>query len=152
MVHSGYSSDGGHYYTYAREPMTSSEADLETYNKTSSWYVFNDSNVSLSSFESFKSVFKRFPRDTAYVMFYQKISKNNNSKLEDENITENNNKDQENKQETSLVGGASSPMIQQPAIPKLNSEVKLNVENDNVKFMREKERNSSAASSKSSNR
>ena len=146
MVHSGYSSDGGHYYTYAREPMTSSEADLETYNKTSSWYVFNDSNVSLSSFESFKSVFKRFPRDTAYVMFYQKISQNNNSNLEDENITENN-KDQENKQENSLVAGASSP-----AIPKLNSEVKLNVENDNVKFMREKERNSSAASSKSSNR
>ena len=145
MVHSGYSSDGGHYYTYAREPMTSSEADLETYNKTSSWYVFNDSNVSLSSFESFKSVFKRFPRDTAYVMFYQKISQNNNSNLEDENITENN-KDQENKQENSLVAGASSP------IPKLNSEVKLNVENDNVKFMREKERNSSAASSKSSNR
>ena len=152
MVHSGYSSDGGHYYTYAREPMTSSEANLETYNKTSSWYVFNDSNVSLSSFESFKSVFKRFPRDTAYVMFYQKISQNNISNLEDENITENNNKDQENKQETSLVGGVSSPMIQQPAIPKLNSEVKLNVENDNVKFMREKERNSSAASSKSSNR
>ena len=151
MVHSGYSSDGGHYYTYAREPMTSSEADLETYNKTSSWYVFNDSNVSLSSFESFKSVFKRFPRDTAYVMFYQKISQNNNSNLEDENITENN-KDQENKQENSSVAGASSPMIQQPAIPKLNSEVKLNVENDNVKFMREKERNSSAASSKSSNR
>ena len=137
MVHSGYSSDGGHYYTYAREPMTSAEVDLETYNKTSSWYVFNDSNVSLSSFESFKSVFKRFPRDTAYVLFYQKISQNSN--------LENTEKDQ-NKQENSPI--QPSP----PPIPKLNSEVKLNVENDNVKFMREKERNSSAASSKSSNR
>ena len=139
MVHSGYSSDGGHYYTYAREPMTSSEADLETYNKTSSWYVFNDSNVSLSSFESFKSVFKRFPRDTAYVLFYQKISQNSN--------LENTEKDQNNKQENSPI--QPSPP---PPVPKLNSEVKLNVENDNVKFMREKERNSSAASSKSSNR
>ena len=55
---------------------------------------------------------------------------------------------EENKQENSIM--AASPI--QPVIPKLNSEVKLNVENDNVKFMREKERNSSAATSKSSNR
>jgi ubiquitin carboxyl-terminal hydrolase 35/38 len=141
VVHSGYSSDGGHYYTYAREPMTSAEADLETYNKTSSWYVFNDSNVSLSSFESFKSVFKRFPRDTAYVLFYQKISQNS------ENM-ENTAEKEEHKQENTKMP-AASPI--QTVIPKLNSEVKLNVENDNVKFMREKERNSSAATSKPSN-
>ena len=95
--------------------------------------------MSLSSFESFKSVFKRFPRDTAYVLFYQKISQN----------SENMENTAENKQENSIVAEAS-PI--QPVIPKLNGEVKLNVENDNVKFMREKERNSSAATSKSSNR
>ena len=110
VVHSGYSSDGGHYYTYARETMTSAEADLETYNKTSSWYVFNDSKVSLSSFESFKSVFKRSPRDTAYVLFYEKDPQNSNS----------------------LIQPAPSP-----SVPKLNSEVELNVENDNAKFLRE---------------
>ena len=130
VVHSGYSSDGGHYYTYAREPMTSmeasSEADLETYNKESSWYVFNDSHVSLSSFESFKNVFRRFPRDTAYVLFYQKI-----------NLQQ---PQSEAEKEATTVGTLSSSTTS-----KLNSEVKLIVEKDNVKFMREKERNSSSS-------
>ena len=110
-------------------PEASSEADLETYNKETSWYVFNDSHVSLSSFESFKNVFRRFPRDTAYVLFYQKISLQQPQSEAEKETT------------TTTVGLSSSTTT------KLNSEVKLIVEKDNVKFMREKERNSSTAAS-----
>lgn len=98
VVHSGYSSDGGHYYTYARQPSQNSEEN---------WYIFNDSKVSFSSFQSFKSVSKRFPRDTAYLLFYQKVA-----------------------------GGGK---LQQDKI-NLRTDLKMSVENDNIKFMREKER------------
>ena len=80
--------------------------------------------MSLSSFESFKSVFKRFPRDTAYVLFYQKI------------------------QLQTCASALISAVDQPPLLTKLNGEVKLNVENDNVKFMREKERSNSSTASR----
>jgi len=120
VVHSGYSSDGGHYYTYGREPMTSStvEVDLESHNKNSQWYIFNDSKVSFSSFESFKNVPKRFPRDTAYVLFYQKIQNDNDA-----------------------FGNLSQ----------LKTELKMCVEQDNIKFMREKEKISQNGSKSMSN-
>ena len=60
----------------------SPENDLETYNKTSPWYIFNDSNVSLSSFESFKGLSKQSPRETAYVLFYQKVTNLNTSSFQ----------------------------------------------------------------------
>ena len=66
MVHSGSSLNGGHYYNYARELMTSTA-------ETSSWYVFDDSNVSSSSFERFKNRVKKSPDHTAYVLFYEKV-------------------------------------------------------------------------------
>ena len=78
VVHSGYSSDGGHYYTYARQPPNLTSDDdpeaVEAHNKNSTWYIFNDSKVSFTSFESFKTISKRFPRDTAYLLFYQKVT------------------------------------------------------------------------------
>ena len=78
VVHSGYSSDGGHYYTYARQPPNLTSEDnpeaVEAINKDSTWYIFNDSKVSFTSFESFKTISKRFPRDTAYLLFYQKVT------------------------------------------------------------------------------
>ena len=120
VVHSGYSSDGGHYYTYGREPMTTTtvEVDLESHNKNSQWYIFNDSKVSFSSFESFKNVSKRFPRDTAYVLFYQKIQNDNDA-----------------------FGNLSQ----------LKTELKMCVEQDNIKFMREKEKISQNGSKSMSN-
>ena len=119
VVHSGYSSDGGHYYTYAREPLTIEdsnsqiEIELENYNKNSQWYIFNDSKVSFSSFDSFKNVSKRFPRDTAYLLFYQKVKHECDSHLPSK------------------------------------SELKMCVEQDNIKFMREKERQSNSGGASS---
>lgn len=126
VVHSGYSSDGGHYYTYAREPMASNEFenDLEAHNNSSTWYVFNDSKVSFSSFQSFKSISKRFPRDTAYLLFYQKVNR-------DQNLRD-------------------AP--QMLSTLKLRAELKMSVENDNIKFMREKERSSKSNGGSSSSK
>ncbi len=113
VVHSGYSSDGGHYYTYAREPRTNPEDPEE-----GPWYIFNDSKVSFSSFESFKSVSKRFPRDTAYLLFYQKVSS-----------------------QPDVTGAEPEVKLG------LRTDLKMNVENDNVRFMREKERMKASKSS-----
>ncbi|MGH0177684.1 UNVERIFIED_CONTAM: hypothetical protein FKN15_075716 [Acipenser sinensis] len=81
VVHSGVSSESGHYYCYAREYVgsvfekhsrgsTGAPADQTT--TESQWFLFNDNRVSYSSFESVSNVTIYFPKDTAYVMFYRK--------------------------------------------------------------------------------
>lgn len=60
VVHSGYTSDGGHYYTWARNP----DSNL--------WRVFNDSVVKASTWESFTERSSKLSRDTAYLLFYQR--------------------------------------------------------------------------------
>lgn len=56
VVHSGYSMDYGHYFTYACD-------------SKQSWYKFNDSFVTQTTFEDFKSL---KPPDTPYILFYEK--------------------------------------------------------------------------------
>ncbi|KAL5011386.1 hypothetical protein ScPMuIL_009937 [Solemya velum] len=81
IVHSGTSSDCGHYYCYARhsihKPLTSiSDEDLseDTIDFLQDrWYLFNDSRVSYADYQSFSSVTQRFTKDTAYVLFYKRI-------------------------------------------------------------------------------
>ncbi|XP_051004918.1 ubiquitin carboxyl-terminal hydrolase 35 [Acomys russatus] len=74
VVHSGVSSESGHYYCYAREgaarpaPVLGSTDRPEPENQ---WYLFNDTRVSFSSFESVSNVTSFFPKDTAYVLFYR---------------------------------------------------------------------------------
>ncbi|XP_052517962.1 ubiquitin carboxyl-terminal hydrolase 35 [Budorcas taxicolor] len=74
VVHSGLSSESGHYYCYAREgaarpaPAPGAAGRPEPDNQ---WYLFNDTRVSFSSFESVSNVTSFFPKDTAYVLFYR---------------------------------------------------------------------------------
>lgn len=70
VVHSGVSSESGHYYCYAREGAARPgppPADAPEHQ----WYLFNDTRVSFSSFESVSNVTSFFPKDTAYVLFYR---------------------------------------------------------------------------------
>lgn len=101
VVHSGISSESGHYYSYARNvassgpslgicdpaknlalacpqsslmagevPVAAVEKDESEVSKE--WFLFNDSRVTFTSFQSVQKITSRFPKDTAYVLFYKK--------------------------------------------------------------------------------
>ncbi|MBN3297143.1 UBP38 hydrolase, partial [Amia calva] len=112
VMHSGMSSESGHYYSYGRNvtsadcclPPTLCYREEETGDATSSagqtnsnraastdlpctslarperevgqtardWFLFNDSRVTFTSFQSVQNVTSRFPKDTAYVLIYRK--------------------------------------------------------------------------------
>ncbi|XP_066225541.1 ubiquitin carboxyl-terminal hydrolase 35 [Saccopteryx leptura] len=77
VVHSGVSSESGHYYCYAREGAARPAPSLGTADRPEpehQWYLFNDTRVSFSSFESVSNVTSFFPKDTAYVLFYRQRS------------------------------------------------------------------------------
>lgn len=74
VVHSGVSSESGHYYCYAREGAARPAPSLGAADRPepdNQWYLFNDTRVSFSSFESVSNVTSFFPKDTAYVLFYR---------------------------------------------------------------------------------
>ncbi|XP_071787460.1 ubiquitin carboxyl-terminal hydrolase 38-like [Asterias amurensis] len=98
IVHSGVSSESGHYYCYARNSSFFTDPKLKSKQASQQepeagdgklqnqgkepeeldllpdqWYLFNDSRVSFSSYDSFGNVTKRFPKDTAYVLFYRQV-------------------------------------------------------------------------------
>ncbi|KAM8969902.1 ubiquitin carboxyl-terminal hydrolase 38 [Sarcophilus harrisii] len=103
VVHSGISSESGHYYSYARNitgsdssfqlchqsetlalaspqghllggeiPSAVIEQDLENNEMSKEWFLFNDSRVTFTSFQSVQKITSRFPKDTAYVLLYKK--------------------------------------------------------------------------------
>ncbi|CAG5118563.1 unnamed protein product [Candidula unifasciata] len=85
IVHSGASSECGHYYCYARHSQTG-QVSAKLLDKVSDnnlgnldllsdrWYSFNDSRVSHATFDSFSNVTKKFSKDTAYVLIYRKLA------------------------------------------------------------------------------
>ncbi|XP_061440827.1 ubiquitin carboxyl-terminal hydrolase 38 isoform X2 [Rhineura floridana] len=103
VVHSGISSESGHYYSYARNvassgpslgscdqsqsltlaypqsnlmageaPVTAVEKELDENEVSKEWFLFNDSRVTFTSFQSVQKITSRFPKDTAYVLVYKK--------------------------------------------------------------------------------
>ncbi|KAM4699405.1 ubiquitin carboxyl-terminal hydrolase 35 [Discoglossus pictus] len=123
IVHSGLSSESGHYYCYARNCMDKdSQRKSASVKKVSSdkhldldiqWYLFNDSRVSFSSFESVKNVTSFFPKDTAYVLFYKHRQSVENSE-----------------------GGSS--MLKGDL--SLNKELMEAIAKDNIKYLQEQEK------------
>ncbi|XP_065733744.1 ubiquitin carboxyl-terminal hydrolase 38 isoform X1 [Phocoena phocoena] len=108
VVHSGVSSESGHYYSYARNitgtessyqmchqpktltlassqshllgrdsPSAVVEQDLENKEMSKEWFLFNDSRVTFTSFQSVQKITSRFPKDTAYVLLYKKQNSTN---------------------------------------------------------------------------
>ncbi|TRY57394.1 hypothetical protein DNTS_035186 [Danionella cerebrum] len=100
VMHSGMSSDSGHYYCYGRNvrstdgcaapqsPKThdvssksdsslgKQEAIIGTDQNSMDWFLFNDSRVTFTNFQSLQNVTSRFPKDSAYVLIYRKLEVN----------------------------------------------------------------------------
>ncbi|XP_051560350.1 ubiquitin carboxyl-terminal hydrolase 38-like isoform X1 [Myxocyprinus asiaticus] len=96
VMHSGMSSESGHYYSYGRnvsstdgfvaqpcpktlgnsslsEVSTAPQEDMGCADRKSvDWFLFNDSRVTFTNFQSLQNVTSHFPKDTAYVLIYRK--------------------------------------------------------------------------------
>jgi len=81
IVHSGSSSDAGHYFCYARHSVPPSSAtslcstDVDGNEDcfADRWFMFNDSRVTRASFDNIRSLTHKFSRDTAYVLIFRRV-------------------------------------------------------------------------------
>lgn len=162
VVHSGISSESGHYYSYARNvtgtqpesqmchPMSESltfspphshnhnhnhnhfmgrdspeaavvEQDLDNNEVSKEWFLFNDSRVTFTSFQSVQKITSRFPKDTAYVLLYKK-----------QNLTE------------GLSGNSSASSLWVNGDPPLQKELMDAITKDNKLYLQEQELNARA--------
>ncbi|KAG8518387.1 Ubiquitin carboxyl-terminal hydrolase 38, partial [Galemys pyrenaicus] len=152
VVHSGVSSESGHYYSYARNisgaeslhqrcrqaealalassqshalgregPSLITEQDLENKDMSKEWFLFNDSRVTFTSFQSVQKITSRFPKDTAYVLLYKR-----------QNIT------------NSLSGSDSAGGLWVNGDPPLQKELMDAITKDNKLYLQEQELNARA--------
>uniref|UniRef100_A0ABI7VRW6 USP domain-containing protein n=1 Tax=Felis catus TaxID=9685 RepID=A0ABI7VRW6_FELCA len=152
VVHSGISSESGHYYSYARNitgtessyqmchqsetlalassqshllgrnsPSAVIEQDLENKEMSKEWFLFNDSRVTFTSFQSVQKITSRFPKDTAYVLLYKKQSSTN-----------------------SLSGNNSTSGLWVNGDPPLQKELMDAITKDNKLYLQEQELNARA--------
>ncbi|XP_067663921.1 ubiquitin carboxyl-terminal hydrolase 38-like isoform X1 [Haliotis asinina] len=129
IVHSGTSSECGHYYCYARHSALKSmdtvcdevqlaggEGDIDFMQEK--WYLCNDSRVSYANYNSFSTVSKRFMKDTPYVLMYRRIDMDTSSTQErDSNL-------------------ALSPLQLDPPI---RQDLRMAVSKDNQAYLQEQE-------------
>ncbi|XP_017265813.1 ubiquitin carboxyl-terminal hydrolase 38 [Kryptolebias marmoratus] len=140
VVHSGISSESGHYYSYGRNisgadgaqhpashsPVredlatcslcTPEQGDAQTSGgqEAREWLLFNDSRVTFTSLQSAQNITKRFPKDTAYVLMYRK-------------------------QEQNLNGGVTANGMRMSAEPPLQKELLDAIIKDNKLYLQEQE-------------
>jgi ubiquitin C-terminal hydrolase len=83
VMHSGRSTEHGHYYSYARSSekirlngtkndSSSSSSSSSSTGESEIWYRFNDESVDASSFETFSRITKHFPSDVAYILLFKR--------------------------------------------------------------------------------
>ncbi|XP_051982958.1 ubiquitin carboxyl-terminal hydrolase 38-like [Xyrauchen texanus] len=147
VMHSGMSSESGHYYSYGRNvsstdgylaqpcPRTQGNSSLSEVStapmeemgncvdhKSMDWFLFNDSRVTFTNFQSLHNVTCRFPKDTAYVLIYRK-------------------------QEVSGQSSNAGPVINSSILsgePPLQKELMDAITKDNKLFLQEQELNARA--------
>ncbi|XP_032299203.1 ubiquitin carboxyl-terminal hydrolase 35-like [Coturnix japonica] len=92
VVHSGITSESGHYYCFCREctdtvpntqprdgtPKLASNKQLDS---EIPWYLFNDHRVCTCSFETISNLTSLFPSATAYMLFYRQRAERPSSPL-----------------------------------------------------------------------
>ncbi|EFX73375.1 hypothetical protein DAPPUDRAFT_109864 [Daphnia pulex] len=86
-------------------------------NSTEPWFMFNDSQVSRTDFESLISLSRKYPTDTPYLLWYRRVSDDQDGSFPDQ--------------------GKSTPSV--PLI--LPTDLKRMVDEDNAKFVQERLRN-----------
>ncbi|KAF9586532.1 Ubiquitin carboxyl-terminal hydrolase 35 [Lunasporangiospora selenospora] len=75
VIHTGDSANHGHYYTYAKElPQTAEEQEKNKAPETGKlpWLLYNDTRISLSSFDSIQQTVSKSKTDTPYMLFFRK--------------------------------------------------------------------------------
>ncbi|KAK3806869.1 MAG: hypothetical protein J3R72DRAFT_104123 [Linnemannia gamsii] len=80
VIHTGQSANHGHYYTYARDsgpPTTnndgaSSTSSNATADSKSTWLLYNDTSVTVSSFEAMQHALANSRSETPYMLFFRK--------------------------------------------------------------------------------
>lgn len=110
VIHSGVTLDGGHYYTLARSSNLTPEDAHGTSSSIVPWFMFNDSQVTRTDFESLISLSRKYATDTPYLLWYRRAT--------DEDIA------------SSYCAPLTSPTL--PA------SLKNMIDEDNAKFLREK--------------